>query len=331
MAPTAWLALAIVLIAFGVFAAVGVVVAMALVLLKPPRMIETKALYWLRRWNPADLGMDYEQTSFRVRDSRTGQPIRIAGWWIPGPKRSDRCVMLIHGYTDAKVGSIAWAPMFRELGFNVLAIDLRAHGDSDGAYSTAGYFERDDVSQVIDQFRAERPEETAKLVLFGISLGAAVAAAVGAQRDDLAAVILECPYADFPSAVKSHAGRLGMPGPRFQDAALRVAQWIAGCDFAKVRPVDTIRLIPCPLMVIQACDDPFVPPNDIAAIAFAVAQRPRRWGRSESWQIPDCHHVIAYQEDPEQYREKIADFLAEAVPAERAGSTIQAPEVPAAN
>ena len=98
--------------------------------------------------------------------------------------------------------------MFRSLGFNVLAVDLRAHGDSQGAYSTGGYFEREDLAQVIDQFRALRPEESRQLVVLGASLGAAVVAAAAGERegrDDLAAVILECPFADYPGAIMSHA------------------------------------------------------------------------------------------------------------------------------
>src|SRR5205823_2216703 len=101
---------------------------------------------------------------------------------IPHPKAAGRCAVLLHGYGDAKVGAIAWAPTLHALGFNILALDLRAHGESDGRYCTARYFERHDVSQVIDELKRQRPADVRRVVMFGISMGAAVAAAVAVLR-----------------------------------------------------------------------------------------------------------------------------------------------------
>ena len=108
--------------------------------------------------------------NFSVIDESGGPKLKIAGWWIGNPEARGRCAVILHGYSDAKVGGIAWAPLLRELGFAILAIDLRAHGESGGAYSTAGYWERHDLNQVLDQLKAARPAETRQILLFGISL-----------------------------------------------------------------------------------------------------------------------------------------------------------------
>ena len=138
--------------------------------------------------------------------------------WPPGGSRppipSAATAVLVHGYADAKVGAIAWAPPLRELGLNVLAVDLRAHGESDGRLCTGGPAEADDVGQVIDQLLARRPDQARQVVLFGASLGAAVASIVAANRDDLAAVVLESPFASYRRAVRAHFRLVGMPdGP----------------------------------------------------------------------------------------------------------------------
>ena len=108
--------------------------------------------------------------------------LRAAAWWIPAHAPSTCTILLIHGRGDAKVGAIAWAPTIHALGWNILAIDLRGHGESEGVHSTAGYFERHDVAQVINQFRAARPVATETLAIFGVSLGAAVATATPLSR-----------------------------------------------------------------------------------------------------------------------------------------------------
>jgi pimeloyl-ACP methyl ester carboxylesterase len=203
----------------------------------------------------------------------------------------------------------------------VLAIDLRAHGESEGRYSTAGYWERHDLNQVIDQFRGAHPDRTRQVVMFGVSLGGAVCAAAAVSREDLAAVILECPFADYSSSASRHGQNQGTPGGMFQRPALAIAQWIAGCDFSVVRPVDLIPKIPCPLIVIQSMDDPYLSAQEQKEIRAAVESRPEAVGPSVCWNIEEAHHVVGICADPEEYRRRLEEFLAEAARwrAEKAG------------
>ena len=255
------ISLLLVLLALGLLTAAAAAALMALGLLRPPRMNDGKALYLLRRLSPWDLGMPFEEVSFVVTDEASGGRLGIAGWWIPAPARPERetgrCAVLLHGYSDAKVGAIAWAGPWRELGFHVLALDLRAHGESEGTFSTGGWFERHDVAQVIDQLRADRPAETRHVVLFGVSLGASVALAAAevlgqAGPGVVSAVVLESPFADFRGAALRHMDRLGLPVGWIGRAAVALAQWRAHADFGAVRPVDLLRRVRCPVMVICA-------------------------------------------------------------------------------
>jgi alpha-beta hydrolase superfamily lysophospholipase len=214
----------------------------------------------------------------------------------------------VHGYADAKVGGIAWAPTWHALGWNVLAIDLRAHGESGGKYSTAGFHERHDLSQVIDQVRAEQPKETQTLALFGISLGAAVAIATSVLRDDLSAVVLECPFADYRHAVANHSKIMGMPLHTLQPLAIRVAEWISNADFNQVRPLDLIEKCPAPLMIFQACNDRFVA-GDIAIIEDAMKRREQSGLPTKFIAIPEAGHVLGICCDPDSYREQLRAFL----------------------
>jgi pimeloyl-ACP methyl ester carboxylesterase len=255
--------------------------------------------------------LEFEDISFGVIDQSNRKKLTIAGWWIANPRANGRCAVLLHGYSDSKIGGIAWAPLLRELGFGVLAIDLRAHGESGGDYSTAGYWERRDVNQAIDQFKAARPSDTREVLLFGVSLGAATAAAAAVLRNDLWAVILECPFSDFHHAAGYQADRIGTPGKVFQDLAYRLAEKISRADFDAVRPTATIPKIQSPVMVIQSCDDPFLSAADVAAVRQAVESRSAAQGPNVCWALPGVHHVVGMREDPAEYRRRIEDFLAE--------------------
>lgn len=298
------------LIAVGVLTVIALVFVMARGLVRPPRMTDGKAIYVLKRLSPGDLAMPFEDVVFRVRDAGGGQ-INIAGWWMPHPAGSRRTCILVHGYADAKVGAIAWAPTWRDLGFNVLAIDLRAHGDSGGKYTTAGHLEREDLSQVIDQLRAARPDRTEQIVLFGISLGAAVVGAVGAMCEDLSAVVMESPYGHFVRAATRHGWVMGMPLVWLQPMVVRLAGWMTGANYDEVAPVNLIGQIRCPLMLIHSGDDPLIDPADAEALREAMARRDPSRGPSVYWEIPGAYHVMGLAVDPRAYHQRLAGFMDE--------------------
>ena len=279
---------------------------LAVMLLRPPRMTDGKALYVLRRMSPGDLGLPFEPIEFTSRTA-AGKLIRIVAWWIAAEAATDRTCILIHGFGDAKVGALAWAPIWRSLGWNLLLVDLRAHGESEGVHCTGGYFERDDLDAVIDSLRARRPEATKLIALFGVSLGGAVALATAARRDDIHAVIADATFADYRRAAIIHARLIGAPLTHLTPLAIRWAERIAGARFDDVRPLDTIRASRCPVMLIHGDADPFVIDDDV--IALTTALRTRGDERDAHLIVPGAGHCMAIVADPDAYAERLEAFL----------------------
>lgn len=278
-------------------------------LLCPPRMTDSKALFILQRLTPDDLELPYQSCDFEVQDAFDNRnTLRLAGWWIESETESDQTVLILHGYSDAKVGGIAWAPVWRSLGFHVLAIDLRAHGESGGSYSTAGFYERHDVCQILDQLRHRKPRETRSIVLFGVSLGATVAAAVGCLQNNLTAVILESPYDDYKKAIITHGRRLAMPLEWGYSIAYRWAKRLSRADFDQVRPVDLIPNVACAVLVIHSGADMFVSPDQQTRIDQALSKRPA-FLLSWSVVIPEAQHTRGLLKDPLAYRDLLKQFL----------------------
>ena len=291
-----------------------ILIAIALVLvahslLHPPRMSDGKAAYVLKRLSPGDLGMRFSEMTFTVHNHRAGSALDIASWWIPHSASGDRTVVFVHGYADAKVGSIAWAPTWQQLGFHVLAIDLRAHGESGGFYTTGGVLERRDLDQVLNQLRAIRPEQPRRLVLFGISFGAAVVLAAAEGRDDLAAVVLECPFARYRNAVRTHVRIFDLPLPSLLPAVMWIGKRLSGVDLDEIQPLQLLSRVKCPLMVIQSGDDPFVPPEDAREIESALMRRPPKCGLAVYRHVPGASHLLALTIDPADYARRLGEFL----------------------
>ena len=314
-----WLTFLGVLVGAGLLLAGVSVFMMARMLLGPRRMSDARALRLLGRLSPDDVGLHtYEEMPFRVRDAQRddGSTITLTAWWIPQRPEvaRGRCAILVHGYGDAKVGALAWAPTFHDFGYHVLTIDLRAHGESGGSHSTAGFFERHDLNQVINDLRASRPDETRTLVLFGVSLGAACVLAAAEQREretghgDVAGVILESPFADYKRAVAAHGHILGYPGGVLRDAGVALAERLSGADFDAVRPVDLVPRLRAPLMLLLSGDDPFVPPADAAMLEDAARQRPAD-RVTRVWTIAECPHVFGLAVCTDEYQHRLGEFL----------------------
>ena len=102
----------------------------------------------------------------------------------------------IHGYGGRAIDMVEYAEMFKNLGMNVLMVDLRGHGDSQGNYHTLGVRESDDIilwtNWLKKTFKAD------KIILLGISMGGATSLMAAAKKSELySSVISDSAPSDF--------------------------------------------------------------------------------------------------------------------------------------
>ena len=209
-------------------------------------------------------------------DESNGCKLHVAGWWIGNPDARGRFAVILHGYSDAKVGGIAWR--LAAAGAGVCDIGHRPcarrqrrgllHGrilGAAGCQSGAGSVEGRPTGR-----------DPANLIVWDQPRRGGGGRGDGGIAKRSWAVILECPFSSFHNAAKRHGTRIGTPGPFFQEPAFALAKWMSGADMDAVRPVDTIPKISCPVMVIQSCDDPFLSDEDRAAVRQALESRGHR-------------------------------------------------------
>lgn len=166
---------------------------------------------------PAHYQLRYQDVQFVAADGTS-----LTGWWIPA-NRPRGTVVYCHG-NAGNVGSHAYvAPEFFRRGFNLLLWDYRGYGLSGGRPSEKGFY--DDARSAFDAARSMSGE--LPIVVFGDSLGAAVAVQLAQDRPAAALVV----QSGFASAAD-------MASRRYPDLPLHRLLSVSYDSAAKVATLD---------------------------------------------------------------------------------------------
>ncbi|CAM5220315.1 Serine aminopeptidase S33 domain-containing protein OS=Ureibacillus acetophenoni OX=614649 GN=SAMN05877842_10712 PE=4 SV=1 [Ureibacillus acetophenoni] len=168
--------------------------------------------------------------------------------------------IVVHGYTSKAANMTRYVRNFYEQGYNVLAPDLRGHGDSEGDYIGMGWHDRLDLLQWIDE--VIKLDANAEIVLFGVSMGGAtVMMASGEELPSNVKVIVEdCGYSSVSEVFTYQLDDLfGLPEFPIINAASTVANFRAGYDLYEASAVKQVAKSKTPMLFIHGDADTFVP------------------------------------------------------------------------
>jgi len=199
--------------------------------------------------SPTDIGLAYEDVSLATRDEEV-----LHGWYIPATDPIG-VVLFFHGNAGNISHRLDSIEIFHELDLDVLIIDYRGYGQSSGKTSERGtYLDAQTAWDYLVDKRGIAPE---KIVIFGRSLGGAVASWLAA-RTTPGAVILESCFTSGP------------------DMADRLYPFLPVRLITRLKyPVkDYVKHVSSPLLVIHSQQDEIIP-FDMGQSIFAAAPEPK--------------------------------------------------------
>ena len=133
----------------------------------------------------------------------SGTDVRLKGWQCKTSVMPARgTIVFLHGVADNRGSAVGIIETFNPLGFDVVAYDSRAHGESEGDRCTYGYYEKRDLQLVLDQVGATN------VVLIGHSLGAAIALQTAAIEPRVRAVVAISTFSDLRTIATERASYL---------------------------------------------------------------------------------------------------------------------------
>lgn len=221
------------------------------------------------------------------------------------PQPTDRYVILSHGYTDNRYGSLKYMKQYMDLGYHCIIYDLRGHGENESTFCTYGIREGSDVAAMAADARQRFPGMTV-LGLHGESLGAASSVYSLRFTPSIDFVVADCGFADIKSVLSNGYRQAGLPGwlAYFGSFGSRL---LYGYSFSEMRPIDSLAGNQIPILYIHGEADRFILPEHSQRMSDATE------GLHQLVFVKGADHAASVLVDPDGYREQLQYFLQKAV------------------
>ncbi|MDY6065496.1 MAG: alpha/beta hydrolase [Finegoldia sp.] len=213
--------------------------------------------------------------------------------------------LLVHGYKADNMQMMPYAKPYYDRGYNVLMPDNRAHGESDGNYVGMGYLDMKDLICWIDWILERDP--AAKIIMHGISMGAAAVMMVAGERPaGVVGYVEDCGYTDAYSIIESEfkkRNKRRMP----YDALMKLSNFVAkinsGYSYDQASAIDQVKKADKPIMFIHGAKDDFVPVT-MGYELYYTAGVPK-----DFYLVIQAGHAQVKDYDPIAYWNKVFSFI----------------------
>lgn len=220
-----------------------------------------------------------------------------------------RTALLVHGYKDRAVRMLHIAYIYNKvLGYNILLPDLHAHGSSEGDDIQMGWKDRLEVLQWADiaekAFRHEG--DTSRMVLHGISMGAATVMNVSGEKtpEYIRCFVEDCGYTsawdEFSHELKQ---QFGLPTFPLLYSASLLCKAKHGWSFGEAAPVKQVAKCNKPMFFIHGGNDTFVP-TQMVYPCYEAKPQPK-----QLWIAPGSKHAQSYRDHKAEYTTRVRAFV----------------------
>ena len=218
---------------------------------------------------------------------------------------NDKCVLIMSGRTESLEYGYYFAIPYAKLGYNILVVDPRAHGLSDGEYNTVGYEESKDAiawaRHVHDTFGVK------SILLHGICIGSAGAMFALTSKDCpdyVVGMVAEGMFANFGESMKEHLIEKKKPVFMLNSMIDFWMKHYTGHSM-KYGPIDVIDKLNKPLLMLHSKEDKY----SLPALAQKLYDKAGCENKELVWFDHGRHSMLRIT-DTAKYDETIAQFVA---------------------
>lgn len=194
---------------------------------------------------------------------RSDDGTALAGRMIPGTKRLRPWVLMLHDFGGSWRDSLAFSRIYAAHDCNIMLVDMRAHGESEGEWTGSGWLDRRDIIAWCSWIIARTGEET-QIIIHGIGMGATAALFAAEEKDfpiQVRAIVSDSAYTDTWNATALRFGKgFAKPQPMLDLYRIILKKSKGGYDLGTGNILPSIQSISTPLFIMHGEKDACTPP-----------------------------------------------------------------------
>ena len=213
-------------------------------------------------------------------------------------------MILVHGYSANYHIHMPFARLFLNEGFNVLLVDQRAHGGSEGKYTTYGYYEKNDIDGWIKYLEGKNGEDI-YIGLHGQSLGGATVLMCGVNNNKVKFIIDDCGFSNGKEEIKHEFDKQRyIPFKPVYWLLRKKIKCRCNFDMDEVNPLKEIQNSNKPILFIHGKEDKLVP------YTMTEDMYNKRANKEDIlYLVEDADHMECYGANREKYEEVVRKFI----------------------
>ncbi|HKO68913.1 MAG TPA: alpha/beta hydrolase [Burkholderiaceae bacterium] len=240
---------------------------------------------------PAQVGVRADDVQIVAVDGS-----HLHGWFLPAVGKAKGTVLHLHG-NAANISNhlplVSWLPAH---GYNVLMVDYRGFGRSQGKPSLHGIV--DDAAAALAYLRSRTDVDPKQLIVLGQSIGGATALRLLAcDASGVRIAVIDSAFASYRGIARDATA-----GGPLAPVAVMTAGLLPGPEKDPITALESIRV---PLIFVHGKKDSIIDAANSERLHEAAPG-------SRHWSVPDAMHIMALSQ-PGSWREKLVQALDEAV------------------
>lgn len=233
--------------------------------------------------------------------------LKLYGKYLPA--NSNKSVIIVHGFGGSIEYMQQYCKFFYEKNFNILAVDCRAHGRSEGKCITFGWLDRLDVLAWVNFLNEKTPDN--KILLFGLSMGGAtVCMAAGEKMKNVVGIIADCAFDNADRQIDHILQRKHFIFKKILKKHLySYSKRVHGFDCMLADAIKQVKKTSVPILYIHGDADDYVPIENMNNLYNATPVNLR-----EKYVVEGAGHALCYPVAGVMYEKRIAEFIKSRTP-----------------
>lgn len=243
----------------------------------------------------------WDKLKFETVEIKSFDNLKLVGHYYNA--ESKKTVILVHGYSANWKEMQQYAKFFYQKDFNILAVENRAHGESEGSCIGMGYLDRKDILSWIDFLNKTN---SSRILLFGLSMGGSAVCFTSGESlpNNVVGIISDCAFDNVERQFKHILKKFSFLRRVLLKHLKSYAKRLYDFDIAQADVNKAVKKTKVPILYIHGLADDYVPAENLTNLYNSTSENLR-----DKFFVEGAGHAMSYPVAGLEYERKLESFF----------------------